>query len=82
MPRTLRLLFVLLLPALLVGVPAGLMLGSFATGEAPPTRLAGFMLPTSGSEGRSVSAADFAQPADVAYIPDDRYVQASQRWAD
>lgn len=75
-----RLLLLLTLPAVLLAVCAGLMLGSFATGEAPPTRLAGFTPPDAGAAMRSADAADAVQPATVAYIPEDRYAEAAQRW--
>lgn len=78
--RFLKLMLLLLLPAFVIGAPIGLWLGSYATGEAMPTRMAGTHLPDYGAEFDSMDAADAVRPAEVAFIPEDRYVAAAQRW--
>lgn len=82
MMRFFKLMLMILLPAFVVGAPVGLWLGSYATGEAMPTRMAGSYLPDHGAEQLSASAADAMRPAEVAYVPEDRYLAAARRWGD
>ncbi|WP_448500829.1 hypothetical protein [Sphingomonas sp.] len=73
-------MLMLLLPAIVLGAPIGLWLGGYAAGEAMPTLMAGNRLPDYGAETASADAADALRPADIAYIPEDRYAAAAQRW--
>lgn len=79
--RTLRLLLVIVVPALAFGVPLGLMLGNYARGETP-SRLSGYSLPDQGAQDRSATSADAIQPAAVAYTQHDRYADAAAHWLD
>ncbi|PCD02525.1 hypothetical protein COC42_14015 [Sphingomonas spermidinifaciens] len=80
MIRTLRLLLLIIVPAIAVGVPLGLMLGSYAKGESLRTYYAGNMLPEEGANLRSAASADAVQPAAVAYSRPDRYSDAAAHW--
>jgi hypothetical protein len=80
--RTVRLLIVLSLAVVALGVPLGMMLGSFATGEALHASMRGYSLPDQGSNLRSASSADAVQPAAVAYTQHDRYAAAAASWVD
>ncbi|TKD53036.1 hypothetical protein [Sphingomonas baiyangensis] len=80
--RVLRTTMLIVLPALMLGVPAGFALGGFATGDAAPSyTVAGYMPPDAGAELASASAADAIRPADTAYSPEDRYVQAASSFS-
>ncbi|HTG38902.1 hypothetical protein [Sphingomonas sp.] len=82
MPRLLRLLLVLIVAVVTLGVPAGMMLGSFATGGAlHASAVAGYSLPDQGTNLRSAGSADAVQPAAVAYGQLDRYAAAGA-WVD
>jgi hypothetical protein len=78
--RTLRLLMILVLPAIMMGVPLGLMLGNYARGEAAIVGYDGSAPPELGANERSASSADALQPAAVAYTQRDRYSDAAAHW--
>lgn len=80
MVRALRLLMLMLVPAVIVGVPLGYALGSFARGTSLYTAYAGTMPPEEGANLRSAANADAVQPAAVAYAPADRYADAAAHW--
>ncbi|UUL81684.1 hypothetical protein [Sphingomonas qomolangmaensis] len=82
MLRSLRWLALLTLPAFAIGIPAGVALGSFAAGEPTSGYMEGYLPPDAGAELQSASAADALQPADEAFIPEDRYTTAAQCFAD
>lgn len=77
MIRTARLILFLVLVSAAAGAPVGMALGSFATGEAPLTRMAGSSLPNLGVHAASTSYADAHQPAAVAYAQHDRYAASA-----
>lgn len=82
MPPSLRFLALVTLPSIAIGVPAGVALGSYAAGDGTTGYWEGYLPPDSGADLRSAVAADALQPADEAYIPEDRYGSAAQRFAD
>lgn len=82
MLQSLRWVAILTLPSLAIGIPAGMMLGSFAAGDARASYMAGYQPPDAGAELASASAADRLQPAQAAFVADDGYRPPVQRFAD
>lgn len=80
MARLFRLLMLIVLPTVIVGVPLGYALGSYAKGESLRSAYAGTMLPDEGANLRSAASADAVQPAAVAYSQPDRYADAAAHW--
>jgi hypothetical protein len=82
MLRIVRLVLVLMVVAAGAGMPLGMALGSFATGETLYARMPGSVLPDQGTQLRSAANADAFQPAAVAYTQRDRYAASAAYWVE
>jgi hypothetical protein len=82
MLRIFRLVLILVVVAAGAGMPIGMALGSFATGERLYAGIPGSALPDQGTQLRSAANADALQPAAVAYTQHDRYAASAAYWVE